>query len=310
MRESVLRLGGIALILCCSGVAKCEEPEKVTVCRLKSDPPAYNHKLVEVEGFVSSDFEDFALFDPTCRSNLDVWLEYGGKTNSNTMFCCGSTPNAQHPQDLVIEGIPIPLLVNKEFKEFDRQTRQPYRSDRKGNVLHATIIGRFFAGQKQVYRNGAWGGYGHMGCCSLFTIQEIRSVSPQVREDLDYSASPDEPDWRWKFLTPIFPGNSVVEDQKQADQGMRAWAFNDPKRVASDAIREFAQIKEPGELKLRTMQQNPGRIDYEWRLTRKSPRYMVVVSRPYFLSFYARDPKKVAWVVVAAYGSPDATTGK
>lgn len=310
MRISVLLLSGIVLILCFSGVAKCEEPEKVTVCQLKNNPPAYNHKLVEVEGFVSSDFEDFTLFDPTCRSNLDVWLEYGGKTNSSTMFCCGSTPNAQHPQDLVVEGISIPLLDNKEFKEFDRQTRQPYRSDRKGNVLHATIIGRFFAGEKQVYRNGSWGGYGHMGCCSLLAIQEIKSVSPQVRDDLDYSASPDEPDWNWMLISSIFPGNSIVEDQKQADQGPHAWAFKDPYRVASDAIKEFAKIEEPGELKLQATQQNPGRIDYEWRQTRKSRRYMVVVSRPYFLSFYARDPKKVAWVVVTAYTSRDPATGR
>jgi hypothetical protein len=28
---------------------------------------------------------------------------------------------------------------------------------------------------------------------------------------------------------------------------------------------------------------------------------MLVVSRPYWLAFYANDPKRVAWVVVAAY---------
>jgi hypothetical protein len=112
------------------------------------------------------------------------------------------------------------------------------------------------------------------------------------------------------FISPIFPGNSVVEDQKQADQGTRVWAFKDPYRVASEAIKGFAKIEVPGELKLKETQQNPGRIDYEWRQTRKSRRYMVVVSRPYFLSFYAHDPKKVAWVVVTAYESPDPPTGK
>jgi hypothetical protein len=30
---------------------------------------------------------------------------------------------------------------------------------------------------------------------------------------------------------------------------------------------------------------------------------MVVVSRPYLLSFYAQDPGRVAWIVVAAYAS-------
>lgn len=30
---------------------------------------------------------------------------------------------------------------------------------------------------------------------------------------------------------------------------------------------------------------------------------MVVVSRPYWLSYYAKDPKRVSWVVLAAYES-------
>jgi hypothetical protein len=30
---------------------------------------------------------------------------------------------------------------------------------------------------------------------------------------------------------------------------------------------------------------------------------MVVVSRPYWLSFHAKDPKRVAWIVAAAYES-------
>jgi hypothetical protein len=296
----------LVLALSFSGICKCEEPEKVTVCQLQNDPPAYNHKLIEVEGFVSSDFEDFALFDPTCKSQQEVWLEYGGKTSSGTMYCCGITPNSHHPQDLVVEGISIPLVENKNFKEFDRQTREPYRSDNKGTTLHATILGRFFSGRKgTLTMPSLWAGYGHMGCCSLLAIQEIKSISPQNRDDLDYAASPDEPKWHCVFLSSIYRGSSVIDDQRQADLGPRAWAFNDPQRVASEAIKGFANVQEPGELKLKATQQNPGRIDYEWRRTRKSSRYMVVVSRPYFLSFYARDPKRVAWVVVTAFGSPD-----
>jgi hypothetical protein len=57
------------------GVAAAEEqPATVTICQLKSDPAAYNHKLVEVTGFVSHAFEDFTVFDPTCPSWPGVWL--------------------------------------------------------------------------------------------------------------------------------------------------------------------------------------------------------------------------------------------
>ena len=46
-----------------------------------------------------------------------------------------------------------------------------------------------------------------------------------------------------------------------------------------------------------------GRFVYQWRPKAKRVSYMVVVNRPYWLSFYAKDTKRVAWVVTAAYKS-------
>ena len=57
---------------------KASEPLNVSVCELKKDPGFYNHKLIEVTGFVSQGFENFTLFDPTCSDWPDTWLEYGG----------------------------------------------------------------------------------------------------------------------------------------------------------------------------------------------------------------------------------------
>jgi hypothetical protein len=42
---------------------------------------------------------------------------------------------------------------------------------------------------------------------------------------------------------------------------------------------------------------------YEWQAHGNHKNYMAVVSRPYWLSFYARDSHRVAWVAVAAYES-------
>jgi hypothetical protein len=58
-------------------------------------PPAYNQKLVEVTAFVAHALEDFTLFDPTCSSWPGVWLEYGGKAESETMYCCGVTADRE-----------------------------------------------------------------------------------------------------------------------------------------------------------------------------------------------------------------------
>src|SRR5215471_9476200 len=80
-------------------------PENVNVCELKSNPGKYNHRLVQVTGFVSHGFEDFAVYDPTCSEWPQIWLEYGGATGSNTMYCCGIAPKQARGADLTVENI-------------------------------------------------------------------------------------------------------------------------------------------------------------------------------------------------------------
>src|SRR5579872_4021312 len=109
-----------AILLCLSTVvfgipAVGEDVLSATVCQIKKSPAAYNHKLVEVTGFVSHDFEDFTLFDPTCNSWPAIWLEYGGKAKSDTMYCCGDTAGHQRSKELVVEQIPVPLVANERF---------------------------------------------------------------------------------------------------------------------------------------------------------------------------------------------------
>jgi hypothetical protein len=62
-------------------------------------------------------------------------------------------------------------------------------------IVHATIRGRFFAGQEIADPRGKrWGGYGHMGCCSLLVIEQVVAVDPHDRDDLDYESFVDVPD--------------------------------------------------------------------------------------------------------------------
>ena len=144
--------------------------EKVGVCALQSEPAAYNHKLIEMRGVVSHGFEDFTLSDPRCKPRSGIWLEYGGRVNSETVYCCG----VKAPRDaaLVVEGIATRLIDDALFRRFDAQVRT------RGDVsFRAQVIGRFFAGLKQHTPNGDfWGGYGHLGCCSLLVIQQVLAV--------------------------------------------------------------------------------------------------------------------------------------
>jgi hypothetical protein len=303
MRKSIFIFIAFVSILCFSGVVCCEEPEKVTVCQLKSDPSVFNHKLVQVNTFVSHDFEDFTLFDPTCESHLGIWLEYGGKSKSDTVYCCGPTAGKDRPQELTIEGMPISLVDNKRFEQFDKLIQPPFLSGNHGSIFRAKIVGRFFAGQGLDYGKGlvGVGGYGHMGCCSLLAIVEVKNVQPQNRNDLDYGASIDGPDGCYVMKTTVDPGIDIIQSQQQADSGLRSWAFDDPQRVASEAIIDFAKLKTSGPIALKEMRKAPGRIVYERDSSAEINPYMVVVSRPYWLSFYAHNSKRVAWVVIATY---------
>jgi hypothetical protein len=190
-----LRVIGLLMAVCCVRIALSEEPQKVALCQLVADRGAYNHKLVEVEGFISSGFEDFTLFDPSCSSTMDIWLEYGGTARSGTMYCCGVSADRTRPKPLEIEGISVQLAEDEKFQQFDRLIhKQP------DSMVHATLAGRFFSGQRQQLSGGLlpggyrWSGYGHMGCCSLLAIEKVLAVDPQDRQDLDYGAWPDQPD--------------------------------------------------------------------------------------------------------------------
>ena len=167
----------LAVVPCLSGSSLPEEPIKVSVCQLKNDPASFNHKRVEVTGFVSHGFENFTLFDATCSSSQSIWLEYGGKRNSNTVYCCGTAANGKRNSVLEVENMRVSLEEDKVFREFDRLINQASDSTVDATRIHATLIGRFFSGEEQKFGNTiSWGGYGHLGCCSLLVIEQVTSV--------------------------------------------------------------------------------------------------------------------------------------
>jgi hypothetical protein len=307
VRASWLTTILLAAILSCCGGAASQEPQSVSVCDLNKNQASYDHKLIQVAGFISHDFEDFSLFDPTCRS-FSIWVEYGGNRKSDTVYCCGPTAGKSRPNNLTVEGIAIPLVDDETFETLDREVQPPFRSGNFGSVVHATLIGRFFAGHQESGQDGqTFGtGYGHMGCCSLFVIQQVLAVSPQDGNDLDYGASTDQPDilkvgCGYMFLTPLFPGPDALATQRMAEVDPATNAFDDPRSVASTFIKATIKSAETGNLKIREKRRGPGRIVYVSANTKTHPKFMVIVSKPAWLTHYARDPKKIAWIVTAAY---------
>ena len=149
MRETLRWILWTLGLLPCVQYAWCERPEKVTLCDIKDNPTSFNHKLVEVEGFLSHNFEDFSISTPECPYSPAIWLEYGGKRTSGTIYCCGGGAERTRTKQLEVEGFSVPLVEDRQFRKFDKLIQPPFRSGNHGSVVHATIIGRFFLGEKQ-----------------------------------------------------------------------------------------------------------------------------------------------------------------
>jgi hypothetical protein len=310
MRRCLL---SILIVLSTVTIAHADEPIPTSICQLKKDPPAWNHKLVEVTGFVTHASHDFTVFDPACPSFPAIWLEYGGTINSGTVNCCKTINDRRRSQELVVDDIPIPLTVNQQFEGFDKAIQPPLRTGQSGAVEHATLIGRFFAGQQmQDPDNGHyWGGYGYLGCCSMLAIQEVKDADTHWRDDLDYGESNEkldfpQPGCTLRTLLPAEQNTALMQFQRDADSGTRDWAFSDPARVADDALSHATKVSTAVLADIKLTHDAPGRKTYQWRSAANSKTYMAVVSRPYWLSFYAHDPQRVAWVAVIGY---EATCG-
>jgi hypothetical protein len=101
-----------------------------------------------------------------------------------------------------------------------------------------------------------------------------------------------------KYIVPI----ELIKAEHRAESVQEDWAFDHPKRVAGDTLERLAVVRGPI-TGLKQKRKAQDRIVYEWKPAHTRAVYMVVVTRPYWLSFYARDPRHVAWVVAAAYES-------
>ena len=289
-------------------IARADEPVRASVCQLKKDPGAYNHKVIEVTGFVTHAARNFTIYDPTCPSWPAIWLEYGGSINSGTVYCCKTLNDRRRSQPFNVEGISLPLTDNQTFEDFDRVIQPPFRPGQSGAVEHATLIGTFFAGQQLTDETGQhyFGGFGYLGCCSMLAIQEVKDPDTQPRPDLDYGESNEklnlpDPACSLRMLLPDEQNAAFMQVQRDAETPSRDWALSDPAHVAADALSHAMKHGSPSPAEMKLTHDSPARKIYQWSKAGSSKTYTVVVSRPYWLSFYAHDPKQVAWVAVIAY---------
>jgi hypothetical protein len=274
------------------------KPIEVTYCELSRNPIAFNHELVRVTTFVTHGFENFLLADPTCPTQgFSVWVMYGGTTESGTVYCCpGEGTRSARRKTLAVEGVQIPLVKDVKFQQFTQLL------DKEGDsTVRITAVGRFFSGEKETIDGvTSWTGAGHMGCCSLLVIQRIVAFEPHASGDLDYSAeagsseNADSDSGCFQYRRRVFisypEAAKAIEEQKSADSGEATWRFSDPEHVAIESLRSFYPSQVPD---LLNVKKTSARRVFRWKNGDKE--VVVVVIRPYWLSFYAASTP-VAWI--------------
>ncbi len=292
--------------------AASNEPVKVDVCSLFADPGAYDHKLVQVTGFFSRGFEDSNLYQPTCvgeKATFGIWVEIGGKGGSGVIYCCGTSPYTTRPKDLIVEKMSIPMIDDDQYKKFTDTL-----TDRSGGLAFATAVGRFFSGKKNTYPRGTfWGGYGHMGCCSLFVLQQVISVGSRDTPGVDYSHRSEWPDPEKEGCNnyTILESDSVstqLQRQGQVDIGNETWRISNPEKIAKEKLLELVKSPQTAVIQLESVRSSDSRRSYYWRPNgKKGARYFLSIARPYWLSLSAKDPQNTIWVVESAYSVCDGT---
>jgi hypothetical protein len=161
-----------------------EVPLRVSLCEVKAHPENFLHKLVEFTATASHGFEDSMVEDSACSwpaHGPGVWMEYGGKRSTATMYCCGGSPKANRDDILTVEGIPLDLVDDETFREFDRRLHPKHSKQQSSDTVRAALRGRIFAryeGVMGTQQNPTWRGYGHMDCCMLFVVTQVISVDP------------------------------------------------------------------------------------------------------------------------------------
>jgi hypothetical protein len=153
----------------------------VEVCEVVQNPTAYDKQLIRFRGRLEFEFEGDNVDDHDCGVKLlhtGIWWTYGG----DPLFALS------HQTDR-IKHLVSPILRDASFQTFNEHVRlrrlilpdgKHCRSQRDCAYYDvvATFSGRFFSGHQQPQRRGL-GGYGHMGCCHLFVIEQISDVTAQ-----------------------------------------------------------------------------------------------------------------------------------
>jgi len=179
----------------------------------------------------------------TCKNVASIWVQPGGDAGSPAVFCCGShegTPG----KSIKINGIEIALVQDETYDGFMKRLTMSRPRSQSGDFCNdcnyydvsATLRGRFFAAKliHNVFYGDMYTGYGHLGCCSLFVIEQVESYTSartMVDPPGDVDCSDHNQSWEDK--------GSISEAQTRAANFGETWRLSDRKRVVEEKLLKY-----------------------------------------------------------------------
>ena len=177
MSKNLLPFVLIVGVLCVPwSVHAQENPADVPGCDLARNPKAFDGKLIRVRGTFNVYFEDFSLAITNCDTQQGIWLAFGGDVPGIVASLVNDT--ARKPgEDFKVNGVSYGIEKDENFRRLYALIAARH-GDEPDYRVTATLTGAFLAGEERKLANGQkdFGGYGHLGCCSLLVITKISDV--------------------------------------------------------------------------------------------------------------------------------------
>jgi len=132
--------------------------------------------MIRVRSSPSVEFENFTLTHPKCPASQNIWLAFGGDVPGIVVSMLND--NFRKPGvDLQVEDVSYRILKDDNFRRFYALISARH-GEKAAYKVTATLTGTFLAGAEVKSANGQsyYAGYGHLGCCSLFVIQQVSDV--------------------------------------------------------------------------------------------------------------------------------------
>lgn len=270
----------------------------LTPCELAANAADLDNQSVMVRGELHIEFEDSSFVRDCNAKWLQIWVTFAGDVETPVIYCCG--PHERPPNStLRINGIELQLKKDDKFQTFWRLLNEERAFTPTGvrcffncyvNRVTATFKGHFFFGEKSGLR-----GYGHMGCCSLFVIEEVSDVSAQHTQipfGDDFECTHD------KELLSVNK-NDVIQAQETANkEGDTPTAYDVGENLVRHKMEKYRDDFDTGD---NTVFQN-GEVsttaEYVWLSKNKLTSYDVHLQRPDWIGAYAPRVEDRVWVPI------------